>query len=286
MAQYTDSGVKAFTSGESLEPNRRVKFNSSRQVVYADADDVGIGITRGDEACTSGAPVTVALWSKGGTFKVEVAGAVTANDILYCKDDGEFDDDNGYGPGCMKALETATADGDIIEAVYIGPKTSGLIYAATADSSNITNTTDETTYDNATKTIDGSTLLDGDVIHIVASFLATDQNSTDTLQNKIYVGTEAVFTSPALDVNADNDISVVDIYVTVRTGGASAYLTACGFYSPFQAAAAAPAEAWTLSAAAEDLSSDVTIKATGTWSVANAGNKVEVENFIVQVIRQ
>lgn len=285
MAQYTDSGVKSFTSGEALNMNRRVKFNSSRQVVYADADDVGIGITRGDTACTSGDPVSVALWSKEGTFKVVVDGAVTANDILYGTDDGCFDDDPSYGRGCMMALETATADDDVIEAVYIGPKQTGLIYSATADSDDVENTTTETAFSNASKTIDGSTLQVGDVIEVIGQVLCTDSNSTDTLNVKLYVGTEEIVATGAVDAS-DDDILQIHAFITIRSTGASGTLAATGTFSPLAAAGSCTTEAFSKSQATEDISGDVAIAMKATWSVAHADNECECENFVIIIHRQ
>ncbi|MCP4639436.1 MAG: DUF2190 family protein [bacterium] len=280
MGQYNDSGVRSFTSGEALEIYQRVKYNSSSEVVYADVDDIGIGVTM--DSCTDGNQVPVRLYSKEGTFKVTAAGAFSANDVLYAAESGEVDDATSGGPAIFRALEAATASDDVVEAVYIGaPTAPALLIAAVADSSSITATATETTFDNASKTIDGATLKAGDQLRFRIGIIGSDQNSTDTFIVKLYVGTEAVFTSPTLDVNADADIFYADITVQVRVAGASGTLVASGIYSPFAAAATAPAEAWRLAQVSEDLSGDIAIKATGKWSTTNSGNSAECETFSV-----
>jgi len=109
-------GIKAFTAGEALAAYRRVKLTAAGTVSYADADEPEIGVT--EAAAASGARVAVAL--KGGrTHKCVAAGAVTVNAAIYGMADGKVDDTaTGSGSAVIGlALETALADGDVIECI-------------------------------------------------------------------------------------------------------------------------------------------------------------------------
>jgi len=113
MSQYIDGNYKTFTSGEALAIYCRVKY-SAGTVVYADAGEPYIGITM--EAVATATPVTVRLRTASGTCKVTAAGTFSTAAQLYGADDGEVDD-VAAGQVFGMALEAATADGDIIEAI-------------------------------------------------------------------------------------------------------------------------------------------------------------------------
>ena len=276
-------GIKAFTAAEDLAIHRRVKLDSSGEAVYADADDVGIGTTHAAALDTYQVPVR--LWSQSGTRKITAAGAFSLGDRLYGADDGKVDDAQTGGPYVLVALEAATANNDVVEA-YVEAKTSGMLISAVADSTSITASSTETAFDNATTTIDGAILKAGDKLRFKIGAIASDQNSSDTMIIKLYIGTEVIFTSPTLDVGSDDDIFYADIEATIRVAGASGTLVANGVYSPFAAVATAPAEAWRLAQVSEDLSGDVAIKATAQWSTTNSGNSIECETFSVEHIRR
>ena len=116
MSQSTEGNTKSFISAEALAIFRRVKINSSNQVVYADAGDDWIGITI--DACASGDPIAVKLRTAAGTMKMVAAGALSINDIIYGAADGKVDD-APTGPAVGRALEAATADADVIEVLPI-----------------------------------------------------------------------------------------------------------------------------------------------------------------------
>jgi len=109
---------KTFTAGEALEAFRRVKLStgSGTQVEYADQSDSNnyIGVTL--EKVASGKHVAVALKGNYRTFKVVASEALSAGAELYAADDGKVSD-TVSGNAIGTALEAATADGDIIEAV-------------------------------------------------------------------------------------------------------------------------------------------------------------------------
>ena len=81
-----------------------------------------------------------------------------------------------------------------------------------------TNSTDEAAL--ATATFTANTLRAGNSIQVFAQGIADATNSTDTLTIKLNFGGAAILTTAALDV-ADDDIFIVDAFITLRTVGAS-----------------------------------------------------------------
>jgi len=280
--QENETGLRDFTAGEALAIYRRVKLNSSQQAVYADADDVGIGSTI--NAAASAGSVTVKLWNHPGTRKLTCSAAVDIGDILYGADDGKVSDvPTTDGPSVGIALQAGSANLAVIEVIPQVDR-GGLVNAAIADSTDVENTTTETAFSTGSRTIDGSKLVAGDVIHVVAQARVTDQNSTDTLTVKLYLGTEEICTTGAVD-SADEDIVLIDAYITVRIAGASGHLQACGVVAN-GVIGTVTAKPFRKADAAENISGDVAIAVKATWSVAHADNEVNLETFIIQVIRQ
>jgi len=119
MAVQNDNGFKAYTAGEDLAAYRRVRFNSSGNLVYADAEESTLGITQAD--CSSGDTVTIKLITAPGTFKIEASEAVTfavstdeRGPLLYGADDGKVSDTAGTKV-LFNALEASDGAGAIIE---------------------------------------------------------------------------------------------------------------------------------------------------------------------------
>lgn len=148
----------------------------------------------------------------------------------------------------------------------------GVLYASQQDSSNITNTTSETAFDQ-NFTIPANTLRLGDVLHIHQAGICTNTNSTDTLNVKSYIGTANIAATGALDV-ATNDIFDIDLEVTIRVAGASGFgeVTGKTFIGTPGTANYKPVSPATFS-----LDTTVTniVKGTGTWSVANTSDVVK-----------
>lgn len=281
----TNDGIKTFAAGEALEAHRRVKLNgtTTTQVVYADADDEGIGTTL--EKVDNGDHVAVRMHGDPGTHKVTCSAAVDAGDILYGTDDGKVEDTTtADGPGLYVALEAGSADGAIIEAIPL-PAGSGsrVLYANLADSAEVENTTTETAFDKS-KTIDGASLKVGDVLEIIASANVVDNNSTDTLTLKLYVGTEEIISTGAVDV-ADGDVGFIHAFVVVRVVGSSGKISATGVHG-LGVPGTVTAKPFMKAEATEDISGDVAITVKATWSVAHADNEVELENLIIIKHRQ
>lgn len=111
MSKQQSSPI-TMTTAEAIEPFRRVKISGST-VVYADAGEVGIGVSQAYAA--SGAAVQLRTHCAGGTFKVTAAGPFSAGATLYGAADGKVDD-TVVGSPIYYAMEAATADGDIVEA--------------------------------------------------------------------------------------------------------------------------------------------------------------------------
>ncbi len=117
MSQQCESPI-TLTSGEALARYRRVKLTAAKTVSYADqADSDGdIGVTQAAVALAE--KVSVRLNKHAGSFKVTAAGAFAVNATLYAADDGKVDD-VVLGNAVFQALEAATADGDIVEALRL-----------------------------------------------------------------------------------------------------------------------------------------------------------------------
>jgi len=104
------SSNQTFIAGEALDPFRRVKLSAGK-VVYADATDVGFGVTQ--EGGVLDREVSVRLFNDTGSFEFEASEAIAANADFYAADDGEIASDGSIKLGVTK--EAATADGDMIE---------------------------------------------------------------------------------------------------------------------------------------------------------------------------
>lgn len=111
------SGTKAFKgSGADIADFVRVKLNSDGTVSVAAATDAWIGISQ--EKIVVGNYGSVRLRNAPGTFQVTASGAITVGAQLYPTASGKVDDAAGTGNFTgLIAMEAATADGDIIEAV-------------------------------------------------------------------------------------------------------------------------------------------------------------------------
>lgn len=113
MSQWTDNPVLEFQSGEALEQYRRVKLNATtRTIVYADAGEEAIGVTR--VAVASGLPVGIMSLHKPGTLPMIASGAITVNTLVYPAVDGKVTS-TVTGRAIGRAITSAGADGDQIE---------------------------------------------------------------------------------------------------------------------------------------------------------------------------
>lgn len=117
MAGQNDGPHVTFIAGEALEAFRRVKLDtgSGTVVVYAGAGETAIGVTQ--DKAASGAAVSVRLIGRGLTIKCEAGEALAEGAALYGAASGKVAD-TAVGTAVATALEAATANGDIIEALF------------------------------------------------------------------------------------------------------------------------------------------------------------------------
>lgn len=141
QAKYTDGPV-TFYAGEELAAYRRVKLETGSvttplEVVYADAGEDFIGITL--DNAEDGDLVTVQPLCKDGTFLVEANEPFDALDDLYGAANGRVADTSS-GTAYFKALEAATAQGDVVE-VILHPGVAGTAASVSiSDSGEFTDT--------------------------------------------------------------------------------------------------------------------------------------------------
>lgn len=117
-AQTSPGPIVSFVAAEAIGESVRVKLNSSNQVAIAGAGEIGIGVNT--DAVASGAMASVRLNQQACTVSVKAAGAFAVGAFLVGVAAGKVDD-AGLGPALYQARQAATADGDFVEAVYIGP---------------------------------------------------------------------------------------------------------------------------------------------------------------------
>lgn len=108
-----DSGIRTFTAGEALAANRLVKLSDANKVIYADAGEQAIGVTR--TVAASGATVAVfLLGAKPGTIVVAAAAAITVNALVYPAADGQGSA-TPVGRAIGLALNAASGQGALVE---------------------------------------------------------------------------------------------------------------------------------------------------------------------------
>lgn len=111
MSQYTEGPCKAFpVSATALGQHLRVKNPSSLSL--AAAGEVSIGTMEAPTQTTDSSG-TVRLANAGGTRKMVASGAITAGSPVFGAASGKIASTGTVYEGI--ALETASADGDIIE---------------------------------------------------------------------------------------------------------------------------------------------------------------------------
>ena len=172
----------------------------------------------------------------------------------------------------------SNGDGTVIKAYGSGGSD---LYVNTAASAAVTNTVTETAFDKS-YTFAANQLRAGDIIRIRGQVIATATNSTDTLNIKLYIGGTSgtlICQTGALDV-ANNDIAVFDAELVVRTAGSSGTIVGSGFVT-IGVPGTATTKTFALASTTINTTVAQQIVATATWSVANAGNSVRLDNLTV-----
>jgi hypothetical protein len=114
------TGFRSFVASFAGVKGQRVKLNSSGGVDLADATN-GTGIGTLENDCAAGEVVTVNLFA-ARTYEATVTGAVAFGALLYPAADGRLSPTStASNTASFRALEAATAAGDLIEVMPILP---------------------------------------------------------------------------------------------------------------------------------------------------------------------
>lgn len=107
------NGPITIVTGAIVNAFRRVYLSGST-VIQAPATTAGLGVAQAYTA--SGAPCAIRTYGEG-TCKMTANGAITAGDDVFPAADGKVSATAVTAGPVGKALEAATADGDIIEVI-------------------------------------------------------------------------------------------------------------------------------------------------------------------------
>ena len=118
MSQFNDTGTRMFTAGAAIKLWARVKL-ASGTVTEAGIADKHIGYAM-QQAFASGDIIAVRLFSKEGTHKAIAAAAITQGNEVFTAAAGKVSVSASTAFRFGVALETATADLDIIEVLHYG----------------------------------------------------------------------------------------------------------------------------------------------------------------------
>lgn len=192
----------------------------------------------------------------------------------------------GDSPATTKAGLNISSTGqvELWDAYANVKKPSGLVYANTAASTAITNTTTETAFDSQ-YTIPANALRAGSKIRVRWQGIATATNGTDTLAIKVYIGGLSgtlLVSAAAVDV-ANNDLFGGEVEIIVRTAGASGTAYAYGTYKTTAAEGTYTVKDDFTASFTLDTTATQLVTASATWSVANAGNSCRMDMFIVEI---
>lgn len=119
MKAENRTGFKTMQVATSPLPQHvRVTVNDSGLLTVAGESDFAIGIST--EIVPGGTHATVKLWSSAGTFQVLASGLIPIGARLYAAADGAVSATGTCELG-LRAIEAATASGDIIEVCTTDP---------------------------------------------------------------------------------------------------------------------------------------------------------------------
>lgn len=177
------------------------------------------------------------------------------------------------------SLLQSAGDGSLM---VIDSQGQSVLYANSARSASVTNTTVETAFDK-THTIPAKFLRVGDVLRVRVQCIATSTNSTDTLTLKLKIGSTVVVATAAVDV-ANNDVGFIEALFVVRTIGATGTIVATG-QAGLGVAGTATMRPFYLAETTVDTTGTLALTVTATWSVASASNVVYLDILNVSLER-
>lgn len=160
-----------------------------------------------------------------------------------------------------------------------------MVYANTAASTAISNTTTEALFDTQ-YSIPANTLKAGTVVKVRFQGIATATNSTDTLTIVLYIGGlagTALISMAATDV-ADNNVFTGEYTLVIRTAGASGTMVGVGTYKSIPAAEGTMTiKDDILASTTIDTTAAQVIGVSADWSVASASNSVRLDVLTVEI---
>lgn len=169
------------------------------------------------------------------------------------------------------------SNGDGTLTAFFGPT----LYQIVAPSTVVTNVNTETQFSNGTYTIPANFLAVGDIIRIAGKVFVIAENSTNTHQVKVYIGTgpTTLLDTTALQLAA-NDVVEFSLDLTIRTLGSSGTFVASGTLK-YTISGTSTIKAVTIASTTIDTTVAETIAVKVTPSVANAGNQVRLDELTV-----
>ena len=164
----------------------------------------------------------------------------------------------------------------------VGGKASVMVGPSAA----ITNSSTEALFDLGQYSIPANTLKVGSMIRINFQGIATATNSSDTLTIKAYIGGlsgTAILASSATDAT-NNDIFAGEIWLTVRTIGASGTFVANASFTKVEAATSVASRVDQITAStAIDTTAAQVVGISGKWSAVSASDSCRLDIFTVEI---
>ncbi len=135
-------------------------------------------------------------------------------------------------------------------------------------------------------TVDGTTLRAGDVLRVKGMVKVPDVDGTDSLDVKLLMGTEEIFSTGDLTMTDDagNDVIKFEVDITINVIGASGKIAAMGSYDTLLNATY-DRKTIDKAEATEDISGDVVLKVQGDWSAEHADNESYLKHFNVEHLK-
>ena len=266
FVQIVDTNEEPITS--ELKVRILTANSNTNATVYS--DEIGTALTNPITATAFAALSPNALvkwWSSATSFDIEII------------------DNNGFS---KLAKGVTGADHRIVFDKDANPGSS-LVFCNTAAGAELVDSAGTFVDYPHTVTLDGSELKAGDVLHLSGMVLCADFYSTEELDIKVLVGTEAVLQTGDIVIAANDDTISWDIYVKVNAGGASGTLMTWGtWWKDLGGSVTHYIVAPTGSAkeVSEDISGDVVVKVQGDYASAHADQESYLMAHLVEVMHQ